>query len=193
VVLESPIAQGSPTKEQRQQEDHDIKDKANEEHPPPSNTLVKRMYHDADEGGVLQGRSSGPHRQASGSIGALGHHHHPSYRIKDVQHPRRVEFKAITEIFLYQHQGPTFIASRSNAVADAAWQSIISWVRINKSWLQNSVHLLLPYKKKDQFKACGVKKDAPRMEMVHHQDVIVELSTHLLAAQREIETLHIQL
>jgi hypothetical protein len=31
------------------------------------------------------------------------------------------------------------------------------------------------------------------MEMVHHQDVMVELSTHLLAAQREIETLRIQL
>jgi hypothetical protein len=31
------------------------------------------------------------------------------------------------------------------------------------------------------------------MEMVHHQDVTVELSTNLLAAQREIETLRIQL
>jgi hypothetical protein len=59
--------------------------------------------------------------------------------------------------------------------------------------LQNSVHYLLPYRKKDQFKAYGVKKDIPRMEMVHHQDVTVELSTHLLAAQREIETLRIQL
>jgi hypothetical protein len=29
--------------------------------------------------------------------------------------------------------------------------------------------------------------------MVHHQEVMVELSTHLLAAQREIETLRIQL
>jgi hypothetical protein len=29
--------------------------------------------------------------------------------------------------------------------------------------------------------------------MVHHQDVTVELSTHLLAAQREIETLRIWL
>jgi hypothetical protein len=48
--------------------------------------------------------------------------------------------------------------------------------------LQNSVHYLLPYRKKDQFKAYGVKKDIPRMEMVHHQDVTVELSTHLLAA-----------
>jgi hypothetical protein len=59
--------------------------------------------------------------------------------------------------------------------------------------LQNSVHYLLPYRKRDQFKAYGMKKDIPRMEMVHHQDVTVELSTHLLAAQREIETLRIQL
>jgi hypothetical protein len=70
---------------------------------------------------------------------------------------------------------------------------ISSWVRSNKSWLQNSLHHLLPYKKKDQFKAYGVKKDVSRMEMVHHQDVTVELSTRLLAVQREIETLHIQL
>jgi hypothetical protein len=59
--------------------------------------------------------------------------------------------------------------------------------------LQNSVHYLLPYRKKDQFKTYGVKNDIPRMEMVHHQDVTVERSTHLLAAQCEIETLRIQL
>jgi hypothetical protein len=59
--------------------------------------------------------------------------------------------------------------------------------------LQNSVHYLLPYRKKDQFMAYGVKKDIPRMEMIHHQDVMVEQSTHLLAAQCEIETLRIQL
>jgi hypothetical protein len=38
-----------------------------------------------------------------------------------------------------------------------------------------------------------VKRDIPRMEMVHHQDVTVELSTRLLTAQHEIETLCIQL
>jgi hypothetical protein len=38
-----------------------------------------------------------------------------------------------------------------------------------------------------------VKKDIPRMEMVYHQDVTVELSTRLPAAQREIKTLRIQL
>jgi tmRNA-binding protein len=59
--------------------------------------------------------------------------------------------------------------------------------------LQNSVHYLLPYRKKDQFQAYVVKRDIPRMEMVHHQDVAVELSTRLLIAQHEIETLRTQL
>jgi hypothetical protein len=122
----------------------------------------------------------------------------PRYRIKEVLHPGRVEFKAVTEIFfrfrvLCRHKGPAFRTSHSDAVVDAAWQTMTSWVRSNKRQMQNSVHYLLPYRKKDQFKAYGVKKDIPRLEMVHHQDMMVELSTCLLAAQREIETLHIQL
>jgi hypothetical protein len=109
-----------------------------------------------------------------------------------------VEFKAIAEIFfgsriLYRHRGPAFRTLRSDVVADAAWHAITSWVHSNKSRLQNSVHYLLPYRKKDQFMAYGVKKDILRMEMVHHQDVAVELSTCLLTAQHEIETLHAQL
>jgi hypothetical protein len=51
----------------------------------------------------------------------------------------------------------------------------------------------LPYRKKDQFKAYGVKRDILTMEMVHHQDVTVELTTRLLTAQHEIETLRTQL
>jgi hypothetical protein len=38
-----------------------------------------------------------------------------------------------------------------------------------------------------------VKKDVLRIEIVHHKDVTMELSTCLLAAQHEIETLRIQL
>jgi hypothetical protein len=38
-----------------------------------------------------------------------------------------------------------------------------------------------------------VKRDIPQIEMVHHQDVAVELSAHLLTAQYEIETLRAQL
>jgi hypothetical protein len=122
----------------------------------------------------------------------------PRYRVKEVPCSGRVEFKAIAEIFfgsriLYRHKGPAFRTSHSDAVANAAWQAITSWVRSNKSWLQNSVYYLLPYQKKDQFKAYGVKRDIPRMEMVHHQDVAVELSARLLTAQYEIETLHAQL
>jgi hypothetical protein len=48
VVPESPMAQDSPTEEQRP-EDHGIEDKTNEEHPPPSNTEPEKMYRDADE------------------------------------------------------------------------------------------------------------------------------------------------
>jgi hypothetical protein len=107
-----------------------------------------------------------------------------------------VEFKTIAEIFfgsrvLCRHNGPAFRTPRSDAVADAAWQAITSWVCSNKSCMQNSVHYLLPYRKKDQFKDYGVKKDIPRMEMVHHQDVTVEPSTSLLTTQRKIETLRI--
>jgi hypothetical protein len=98
-----------------------------------------------------------------------------------------VEFKAIVEIFfrsrvLCRHKGPAFRTTHSDVVADAAWQTITAWVRSNKGRLQNSVHYLLPYKRKDQFKAYGVKRDIPKMEMVQHQDVTVELSTHLLTA-----------
>jgi hypothetical protein len=97
----------------------------------------------------------------------------PRYRIKEAPRSGRVEFKAIAEIFfgsriLCRHKGPAFRTSRSDPVADAACQAITSWVRSNKSRLQNSVHYLLPYRKKDQFKAYRVKRDIHRMEMVHH-------------------------
>jgi hypothetical protein len=77
-----------------------------------------------------------------------------------------VEFKAIAEIFfgsriLCRHKGPAFKTSRSDVVADAAWQAITSWVHRNKSRLRNSIHYLLPYQKKDQFKAYRVKRISP--------------------------------
>jgi hypothetical protein len=64
----------------------------------------------------------------------------PRYRIKEVPRPGWVEFKAVLEIFfgsrvLCKHKGPAFRTSRSDAVADAAWQAITSWVRSNKSQL----------------------------------------------------------
>jgi hypothetical protein len=121
-------------------------------------------------------------------LGHLGITSAPRYRIKGVPRPGQVEFKAVAEIFseprvLDRHQGPAFRASISDAVADAAWQAITSWSRRNKGELQNSVHRLLPHRKKDRFKVSGVTKDVPRIEMIHHQDATVELSTRLLTAQ----------
>jgi hypothetical protein len=197
VVPESPTAQDSPVEEQ-QPEDHGTEDKTNEEHPPPSDTEPEKMYRDADEVESFGVESLILAGRLRALLKHLGTTTAPQYRIKEVPRLGRVVFKAIAEIFfesriLYRHKGPAFRTSRSDAVADAAWQAITSWVHSNKSRLQNSVHYLLPYRKKDQFMAYGVKKDILRMEMVHHQDVAVELSTRLLTAQHEIETLHAQL
>jgi hypothetical protein len=197
VVLESPTAQDSPTEEQ-QPEDPSTKDKTDEEQPPPSDTEPDKLYRDADEVESFGAESPILAGRLSALLEHLGITTAPQYRIKEVPRSGRVEFKAIAEIFfgsriICKHKGPAFRTSRSDAVANAAWQAITSWVRSNKSQLQNSVHYLLPYRKKDQFKAYGVKKDIPRMEMVHHQDVAVELSTRLLTAQHEIETLRAQL
>jgi hypothetical protein len=137
VVPESPAAQDSSAEEQ-QPEDHNIEDKTNEEHPPPSDTEDEKMYRDADE--VESFRAESP--ILAGRFRALLEHlgitTAPRYRIKEVPRSGRVEFKAIAEIFfgsriLRRHKGPAFRTSCSDAVADAAWQAITSWVRSNKS------------------------------------------------------------
>jgi hypothetical protein len=198
VVPESPTTQDTSAEEQQQLEDHNTEDKTNEEHPPLSDTEDEKMYRDADEVEFFGAKSPILAGRLRALLEHLGITTAPQYWIKEVPRSGRVEFKAIAEIFfesriLCRHKGSTFRTSCSDAIADAAWQAITSLVRSNKSRLQNSVHYLLPYQKKDQFKAYGVKTDIPRMEMVRHQDVAVELSTRLLTAQHEVETLRTQL
>jgi hypothetical protein len=129
VVPKSPTALGSPAEEQQQPKDQDVEDEANKEYPPPSNTEDEKMYRDADE--VEFFRAEAP--VFTGRLRALLEHlgitTAPRYRIKEVPRPGRVEFKAIAEIFfgsrvLCRHQGPAFRTSRSDTVADAAWQAI---------------------------------------------------------------------
>jgi hypothetical protein len=52
---------------------------------------------------------------------------------------------------------------------------------------------LLPQRKKNKFKVLRVRADVSRMLMVHHQDVVVEMSTHLQTAQKKIQKLRDQL
>jgi hypothetical protein len=141
VVPESPTAQDSPAEEQ-QSEDHGTEDKTDEEHPPPSDTEPEKMYRDADEVESFGAESLILTGRLRALLEHLGITTAPQYRIKEVLRPGRVEFKAIVEIFfgsriLCRHKGPAFRTSRSDAVADAAYQAITSWVHSNKSRLQN--------------------------------------------------------
>jgi hypothetical protein len=166
VVPESPMAQGSPAEEQQQPTNHDIGDKADEEQPPLSDTESEKMYRDADEVESFGAKAPVPAGWLRALLEHIGITTTPRYRIKEVMHLGWVEYKATTEIFLgsrvlCRHKGPTFRAFCSDVVADAAWQAITSWVHSNKSRLQNSIHRLLPYRKKDQFQAYGWRGMSP--------------------------------
>jgi hypothetical protein len=139
VVPESPTAEDSPAEEQ-QPEDHGTEDKTNEEHPPSSDTEPEKMYRDADEVESFRAESL----ILVGRLRALLEHLDittaPRYKVKEVPRLGQVEFRAITEIFfgsriLCRHKGPAFRTSHNDAIADAAWQAITSWVRSNKSRL----------------------------------------------------------
>jgi hypothetical protein len=94
---------------------------------------------------------------------------------------------------LSHHRGPAFRTTYQDAGADAAWQAITTYNRRYHDELRNTVYYLLPQRKKNEFKASGVKDDVPRMLMVHHQDAFVEMSTYLQTVQQEIQKLRDQL
>jgi hypothetical protein len=94
---------------------------------------------------------------------------------------------------LSRHKGLAFRTTYLDAIADAAWQAITTYSRRYHDELRNTVYHLLPQRKRNQFKGSGVKTDVPMMLMVHHQDVFVEMSTHLQTVQQEIQKLHDQL
>jgi hypothetical protein len=58
--------------------------------------------------------------------------------------------------------------------------------------MENSVYHLL-HQRKDKFKTSRFKANVPRMLIVHHQDVSMEMSIHLLVPQQEIQSLQNQL
>jgi hypothetical protein len=123
VVPESPMAQVSPVGEQQQAEDHDVEDKADKEYPPLSDTKDEKMYRDVDEVESFRAEALVPTGRLWAPLKHLDITTAPSYRIKEVPRPGQVEFKVIAEVFfrsgvLYRHKGPTFRASRSDAVAD---------------------------------------------------------------------------
>jgi hypothetical protein len=122
----------------------------------------------------------------------------PEFRIKRIPRPSREEYKAIMEILsgpnvLSRHKGPSFRTTCQDAVANTAWQVITTYSRRYQDELRNTVYHLLPQRKENKFKVSGVKADVPRMLMVHHQDVLVEMSTRLQTTQQVIRKLRDQL
>jgi hypothetical protein len=139
VVPESPTAHDSPADEQ-QPEDHGTEDKTDEEQPPPSDIEPEKMYRDADEVESFGAESPILTSRLRALLEHLGITTATRYKIKEVPRSGRVEFKAIAKIFfgsriLCRHKGLAFRTSCSNAVANATWQAITSWVRSNKSRL----------------------------------------------------------
>jgi hypothetical protein len=84
VVPESLTAQDSPTEEQQQPEDHDIEDRTNEEHPPPSDTEDEKMYQDANEVESFGAESPILTGRLRALLEHLGIATAPRYRIKEV-------------------------------------------------------------------------------------------------------------
>jgi hypothetical protein len=145
------------------------------------------MFCDADEIKTSGNEAPIPTSRLRDFLNHLNITTQPEFRIKRVPCPGQEEYKAIVEILsgpnvLSHHKGPTFRATYQDAVADAAWQAITTYNRRYHEGLKNTIYHLLPQRKKNKFKTSGVKADVPRMLMVHHQDVTVEMSTRLQAA-----------
>jgi hypothetical protein len=155
-----------------------------EDYTPWSNAEKDEIFHYADEIKTFGDEAPIP----TGRLRELLNHINittlPEFKIKRIPRPSREEYKAIVEIIsgpnvLSQHKGPTFRTTYQDAVADTAWHAITTYSRIYHDELRNTIYHLLPQRKKNKFKVSRVKTNVPRMLMVHHQDVFVEMSTHL--------------
>jgi hypothetical protein len=160
--------------------------------------MKEKMYRQADEIKTARNEALNPTVRLRDLLNCMDITTPLEFSIKRVLHLGREEYKAIVEIFnapsvISQHKGPAFKATYRDAVADAAWQAITAYNRTYHDKMNNYVYHLLPQRKKDKFKTSRVKTDVPRMLMVHHQDMSVEMSIRLQAAPQEIQSLQNQL
>jgi hypothetical protein len=177
--------------EEEEEEGNKAEGEDDEDYTPWSDAEKDEMFRDADEIKTVGNEAPIPTDRLRDLLNLLNITTLLEFRIKRVLCPRREQYKAIMEIIsganvLSRHKGQAFGATYQDAVADAAWQAITSYNRGYHEELKNTVYRLLPQRKKNMLKTSGVKVDVPRMLMVHHQDVVVEMSTRLQVAQQEI-------
>jgi hypothetical protein len=184
--------------EKEKKEGNKVEGEHDEDYTPWRNAKKDETFHDADEIKTFGNEAPVPTGRLSDLLNHINITTPPEFRIKRILHPGREEYKAIVEILsgpnvLSRHKGPVFRTTYLDAVADAVWQAITTYSRIYHDELRNTVYHLLSQREKNKFKASGVKADVPRMLMVHHQDVFMEMSTRLQTAQQKIQKLHDQL
>jgi hypothetical protein len=177
--------------EKEEEEGNKAKGEDDEDYTPWSNAKKDETFHDADEIKTFGDESLIPTGRLRDLLNRINITTPPEFRIKRIPCPDREEYKVIMEIIsgpnvLSRHKGPSFRTTYQDAVANAAWQMITTYSHRCHDELRNTVYHLLPQRKKIKFKVSGVKADVPRMLMVHHQDVFVEMSTCLQTAQQEI-------
>jgi hypothetical protein len=164
------------------------KGEEDEDYTPWSNVEKDEIFHDADEIKTFVDEAPIPAGRLRDLLNHINITTPPEFRIKRIPRLAREEYKAIVEIIsgpnvLSRHKGPTFKTTYQDAVADAAWQVITTYSWRYHDELRNTIYHLLPQRKKNKIKVSGVKADVPRMLMVHHQDVFMEMSTYLQTAQ----------
>jgi hypothetical protein len=184
--------------EEEREEGNKAEGKDDEDYTPLSDAEKDEMFRNTDEIRTARNDAPIPTGSLRDLLNDLNITTHLKIRIKRVPCPGGEEYKVIVEIFsgpnvLSCHKGLAFRAMYQVAVADATWQAITTYNHRYHEELKNTIYQLLPQRKKNKFKTCGVKEDVPRMLMVHHQDVPVEMSTRLQATQQEIQKLHDQL
>jgi hypothetical protein len=177
--------------QQEEEDGNKAEGEEDEDYTPWSNAEKDEIFHDTDEIKTFGDEALIPTSRLRVLLKHINITTPPEFRIKRIPRPDREEYKAIVEIIsgpnvLSRHKGPAFRTTYSNAVADVAWQTITTYNRRYHDELRNTVYHLLPQRKRNQFKVSRVKADVPRMLMVHHQDVFVEVSTRLQTAQQEI-------
>jgi hypothetical protein len=174
--------------QQEEEGGNKVEDGEDEDYTPWSSTEKDEIFHDADKIKTFGDEAPIPTGRLRDLLKHINITTPPEFRIKRILRPGREEYKAIVEIIsgpnvLSRHKGPSFRTTYPDAVADAAWQAITTYSRRYHDELRNTIYHLLPQRKRNQFKVSGVKADVPRMLMVHHQDVFVEMSTRLQTAQ----------
>jgi hypothetical protein len=179
--------------EEEQEEGNKAEGKDDEDYTPLGDAKKEETYSDTDEIKTFGDEAPIPTGRLRDLLNRIDITTPPEFKIKRVPCPGREEYKAIVEIlsgpnFLSCHKGPAFKATYQDVVVDAACQ-VITYNRRYHDELRNTIYHLPPQRKKNKFKTSGVKADVPRLLMVHHQGVSVEMSTRLQIAQQEIQSL----